>query len=126
MQLTIGIDISKHRLDAYRPSDGRHIQVANDGAGLQALLKWIGGGELPLVVFEATGAYHRRLEAALSTSGIPFARVNPRQSRRFAEATGRLAKTDLASTRPCWRGWELFWSWKGEMLHTRTCTTSRS
>ena len=94
MQLTIGIDISKHRLDAYRLSDRRHIQVANDRAGLQALLKWIGGGELPLVVFEATGAYHRRLEAALSTSGIPFARVNPRQSRRFAEATGRLAKTD--------------------------------
>jgi transposase len=94
MQLTIGIDISKHRLDAYRLSDRRHIQVTNDRAGLQALLEWIGGGELPLVVFEATGAYHRRLEAALSTSGIPFARVNPRQARRFAEATGRLAKTD--------------------------------
>jgi transposase len=94
MQLTIGIDISKDRLDVYRLSDRRHIQVANDKAGLQALLKWIGKGELPLVVFEATGAYHRRLEAALATSGTPFARVNPRQARRFAEATGRLAKTD--------------------------------
>jgi transposase len=45
-------------------------------------------------VFEATGAYHRHLEAALAANGTAFAKVNPRQARRFAEATGRLAKTD--------------------------------
>ena len=45
-------------------------------------------------MFEATGAYHRSLEAALAANGTPFAKVNPRQARRFAEATGRLAKTD--------------------------------
>lgn len=98
MQLTVGIDISKDRLDAHRLSDRQRIQVTNDKAGLRALLKWIGKGELLLVVFEATGAYpgayHRQLEAALSRSGIPFARVNPRPARGFAEATGRLAKTD--------------------------------
>jgi len=33
MQLTIGIDISKDRLDAYRLSDRQHIQVTNDKAG---------------------------------------------------------------------------------------------
>jgi transposase len=27
-------------------------------------------------------------------AGVPFAQVNPRQARRLAEATGRLAKTD--------------------------------
>jgi transposase len=45
-------------------------------------------------VFEATGAYHGCLEAALAANGAAFAKVNPRQARRFAEATGRLAKTD--------------------------------
>jgi len=94
MQLTIGIDVSKDRLDAYRLSDRRHIQVTNDKAGHKALIGWIGKAEQPLVVFEATGAYHRHLEAALGAGGIPFAKVNPRQARRFAEATGRLAKTD--------------------------------
>lgn len=94
MQLTIGIDISKDRLDAYRRSDGQHIQVTNDKAGHKALIRWIGTGDLPLIVFEATGAYHRPLEATLAARGIPFAKVNPRQARRFAEATGRLAKTD--------------------------------
>ncbi|MBB4197503.1 transposase [Rhodoblastus sphagnicola] len=46
------------------------------------------------VVFEPTGPYHRALERALGAAGVPFAKVNPRQARRFAEATGKLAKTD--------------------------------
>jgi transposase len=94
MQPTIGIDVSKDRLDAHRLLDRQYIQVRNDKAGHKALIEWIGKADLPLVVFEATGAYHRQLEAALGARGIPFAKVNPRQARRFAEATGRLAKTD--------------------------------
>ena len=58
------------------------------------LVRWIGKQNRALVVFEATGAYHRYLEAALGANGMAFAKVNPRQARRFAEATGRLAKTD--------------------------------
>jgi len=94
MQITIGIDISKNTLDAYRLPDSQHIQVANDKAGHKTLLRWIGKHDLPLVVFEATGAYHRGLEAELAANDVSFAKVNPRQARRFAEATGRLAKTD--------------------------------
>lgn len=94
MQPTIGIDISKDRLDAYRLSDGRRLQVTNDRAGHKALLGWIGRDDPPLVMFEATGAYHRQLEAALGAGRVPSVKVNPRQARRFAEATGRLAKTD--------------------------------
>jgi len=40
------------------------------------------------------GVYHRLLEISLAAHDIPFARVNPRQARRFAEGTGTLAKTD--------------------------------
>jgi transposase len=94
MQPTIGVDVSKDRLDAYRLSDGQRIHVANDRAGHKALINWIGKGDPPLVVFEATGAYHRQLETGLDTGGVPHVKVNPRRARRFAEATGRLAKTD--------------------------------
>ena len=37
---------------------------------------------------------HRAVERALGIAGVPFVKVNPRQARRFAEATGKLAKTD--------------------------------
>jgi len=94
MQCTIGVDIAKDTLDAHRLSDGQRIQVSNDKSGHRELVRWIGKGEVSLVVFEATGAYHHQLEAMLAAADIPFAKVNPRQARRFAEATGRLAKTD--------------------------------
>jgi len=94
MRITIGIDISKDTLDAYQLPDNQHIQVANDKTGHKTLSRWIGAYNQPLVVFEATGAYHRNLEAALTASDTAFAKVNPLQARRFAEATGRLAKTD--------------------------------
>ena len=42
MQITIGIDISKETVVAYRLSDNQSIQVANDGAGQRALIRWIG------------------------------------------------------------------------------------
>jgi transposase len=94
MSQTIGIDISKDTLDAYRQSDGQHLQVRNDRDGLRVLLRWIGRNAELLVVFEATGVYHRDLELTLGARGLPFAKVNPKQARRFAQATGRLAKTD--------------------------------
>lgn len=61
--------------------------------GRPALLKWI-GVSVELVVFEATGAYHRHLEVDLANASVPFAKVNPKQARRFAQAIGKLTKTD--------------------------------
>lgn len=92
-QITIGVDIAKDTLDAHRLPDGAHRRFANDPAGHKALLGWIGGAEVR-VVFEPTGAYHRAFEQALAGAGIALVKVNPRQARRFAEATGKLAKTD--------------------------------
>ena len=45
-------------------------------------------------MFEPTGSDHRAVERVLGVSGVPFVKVNPRQARRSAEATGKLAKTD--------------------------------
>ncbi len=94
MNNTIGIDISKDTLDAYRLSNNKHHQQTNDKTGLKALVHWINTARVDLVIFEATGAYHRQLETTLTSHNIPFSKVNPRQARRFSEATGRLAKTD--------------------------------
>lgn len=93
MQDTIGIDISKPILDAFRLATGEHRQFPNDKPGCQALMRWIGKAPAR-VVFEPTGPYHRVLEQSLTRAGIAIVKVNPRYARRFAEATGELAKTD--------------------------------
>lgn len=91
---TIGVDVSKDRLDAHRLSDGASRRFGNDKAGHKAFLRWRAETPVERVVFEPTGPYHRAFERALGAAGVPFAKVNPRQARRFAEATGKLAKTD--------------------------------
>ena len=91
---TIGVDISKDHLDAYRLADGASRRFANDKAGHKAFPRWRAETPVERVVFEPTGPYHRAFERALGAAGVPFAKVNPRQARRFAEATGKLAKTD--------------------------------
>ena len=108
MQDTIGIDISKDTLDCFELSSSRHSQYSNDDLGQKGLIKWIKSQDAALVVFEATGAYHRCLEAALAKQKHPFVKVNPRQARRFAEATGRLAKTDRVDAELLPNRWTVF------------------
>src|SRR6202789_4580713 len=91
---TIGVDVSKDHLDAHRLADGAARRFANTKGGHKALIKWLAETPLCRVVFEPTGPYHGAFERALGAAGVPFVKVNPRQARRFAEATGKLAKTD--------------------------------
>jgi len=90
---TIGVDISKDHLDAHRMSDGASRRFANDRGGHRAFTGWLGQPDMR-IVYEPTGPYHRAFERKLAAAGAALVKVNPRQARRFAEATGRLAKTD--------------------------------
>lgn len=89
-----GIDVSQDHLDYHLRPTGEAGRVARDEAGLAHLAARLVTGRPTLVVLEATGGYEAPVAAALAAAGLPVAVVNPRQVRRFAEATGRLAKTD--------------------------------
>ncbi len=93
-QYTIGVDISKAHLDAHRLPDGLARQFTNDRRGFGGMIKWIGKLDIERIVYEPTGIYHRHFEDALTRAGLPLAKVNPLQARRFAEARGTRAKTD--------------------------------
>lgn len=93
-QVTIGIDISKDRLDVHLHPGGIVKQFDNDRKGHAKLIAWITPSQPTRIIFEATGAYHRTLELALGKAGLPAVKINPLQARRFAEATGKRVKTD--------------------------------
>lgn len=95
---TIGIDISKSHLDAFRLEDRAAERFENSPHGLRALIKWLGATPLKCIVYEPTGPYHRAFEKALSGK-VPLVKVNPLQARRFAEASGTRAKTDAVDAR---------------------------
>ena len=87
---SMGIDISKDKLDAFRLNDGAHEVFANNKQGLAALRTWIGPDPLDRVVYEATGAYHRLMERTFA-GRLPLVKVNPLQAKRFAQSTGARA-----------------------------------
>lgn len=91
---TIGVDISKDGLDAFSLSGNAHAQFTNGPAGFRAFSGWAKKQQVELIVYEPTGFYHRDFERAMLAEALPLSKVNPLHARRFAEATGQLAKTD--------------------------------
>jgi len=68
MHNVIGIDVSKATLDAYCSGRTEQRWFENDAAGLAALFPWASSSGV-LIVFEASGAYHRDLERMLTRRG---------------------------------------------------------
>lgn len=90
----VGIDVSKARLDVALLPTGESFAVANDEDGFDELLGRLEDPRPALVVLEASGGFERPAAAALAAWGIAVCVLNPRQTRDFARATGKLAKTD--------------------------------
>lgn len=94
LELFIGIDICKDRLDVADDGESSPWSVANDDAGISSLVDRLKALQPALIVMEATGGLETLLYAALTTAGLPAVVMNPRQVRDFAKAMGTLAKTD--------------------------------
>jgi transposase len=93
-KITVGIDVSKDRLDvAVRPSGGL-FTVERNAAGLEQLIARLRELSPLVVALEATGGFETIAAAALAGAGLPVAVVNPAQIRAFAKAIGQRAKTD--------------------------------
>ncbi len=139
---SVGVDISKAHLDAYRAPDGTAARFTNDATGFKALIAWI---ECPVraVTYEPKGHWHRAFEEALLTAKLPLARVNPLQARRFAQAIGQRAKTDAVDARvlaqmgtaldlrptertsPAWRALEELQVARDALIRDRTAALTR-
>lgn len=94
----IGCDIAKAAIDVFDPRAGRLLRIANAAAAVRAFVAGLDPRQ-DFVVLEATGSHDRLLRFALAAAGIAQARLNPMMARRFAEARGRLAKTDRIDAR---------------------------
>lgn len=90
-QNVIGVDVAKDWIDIFDRRAGRCRRIDTTPSALHAFARKHADA---LFVFEASGGYERPLTDALANADAPYIRVNPRQAREFARATGRLAKTD--------------------------------
>lgn len=95
----VGIDVGKANLDVAVDGKPDVARFANSRSGITKLVKRLQAIGVSRIVVEATGGYEEPLLEACSDAGLWVARVNPRQARDFARATGELAKTDAIDAR---------------------------
>jgi transposase len=94
MEIIVGIDVSKDRLDVHVAPSGESFFVDNSEAGIDGLIQRLKGTDIDVLAMEATGGYERLATAALTAAGLAVLVVNPAQVRAYAQALGRRAKTD--------------------------------
>ena len=90
----IGIDVSKATLDVAMDGAPGLNRYPNTPAGIRRLVRMLARQADVRVVVESTGGYEAAVTDACAQAGIWIARINPRQARDFARATGQLARTD--------------------------------
>lgn len=97
----IGIDVGKSFLDcaAGARCPALPARVPNTPAGIARLIDALVALRPELVVFEATGSYHRPLLAALAEAGIPAVLANPAQVAAFRQTRLGREKSDRADAR---------------------------
>jgi len=94
MEIFVGIDVAKDRLDVHVHPVGERFHVVRDANGLAQLVERLRARSPTLVAVEATGGFEKIVVAELAAAKLPVWRANPAQVRAFAQALGRRAKTD--------------------------------
>ena len=94
LNVFVGIDVSKAKLDVHVRPLGEAFVVSQSDAGYEELVRRLKAHGPAVIAIEATGGYERLVAAALAAASLPVVVVNPRQVHSFARARGENAKTD--------------------------------
>ena len=89
-----GIDVGKRQLDAAVHGRSELYQAANDAAGWEMLVGWLGERGIKRVGLEATAGYERGIRGRLEAAGLEVVVHQPLEVKLFARLKRRRAKTD--------------------------------
>ena len=98
MEITVGIDVSKARLDVHVHPVGESFAVGNDEGGLDELRERLVRLQSAWIGVEASGGHERLTVAVLAAAGLEVV-LNPAQVRHYAAALNLKAKTDPIDAR---------------------------
>jgi transposase len=93
-EVSIGVDISKLRLDVCNLLTGEILEFENNPDGIKKFIRYAKKAKPSFIVCESTGGLEQPLFLACTEAELPVSVVNPRQVRDFARAMGKFAKTD--------------------------------
>jgi len=93
-KITLGIDVSKDKLDIFEWDSGRSWQIANDVPAIQEFLVSLDGATQ--IAIEPTSTYHLELTNQAYAAGHEVFLINPRQLVHYRESVGERNKSDKA------------------------------
>jgi transposase len=94
-KIFVGVDVSKAKLDVYRPDTNELIEIENSDDAIVNLCSQLEKiKRRVVVVMEGTGGYEYLLLKYLAKHCLDAAVINPRRVRDFAKGIGLDAKTD--------------------------------
>lgn len=93
-RINVGIDVGKDQLDVHLHERGLHFTADNNAAGIRRVLGRIARYRVARVIVEATGRREYDLVLAAAERDLPMIICQPLLVRRYAAASGILAKTD--------------------------------
>jgi transposase len=93
-EINIGIDASQTRLDIHVRPVGTFQSFENNPEGIRRAIRFIKPFKPTRVLIEATGRLEMAFFCAAHKAGLPICVCNPIRVRKFAQANGRMAKTD--------------------------------
>jgi transposase len=93
-EINIGIDTGQAILDIHVRPQGHFQSFENNPEGIRAAIRFIKPFKPTRILIEATGRLEMAFFCAAHKAGLPVCVCNPIKVRKFAEATGILAKTD--------------------------------
>ena len=92
--VNVGIDVGKDQLDISIHERGLHFVAMNDAAGVRQVLRRLARYRIKRIVVEATGRREYDFVVAAAEQHLPVIICQPLLVRRYASASGVLAKTD--------------------------------
>ncbi len=93
-EINIGIDTGQAMLDIYVRPLGDLQSFENNPEGITAAIRFIKTFKPTRVLIEATGRLEMAFFCAAHKAGLPVCVCNPILVRKFAQSSGRMAKTD--------------------------------
>ena len=95
----VGIAVAKESLAIAVHPTGEQWSLPHLPKGFPALVKRLRALAPQRILVEATGGLEMLLLAHLAAAGLPVVRINPRQARACAHATGPVAQADAVDAR---------------------------
>lgn len=93
-EINIGIDTGQAILDIYVRPLGEFQSFENNPEGIRTAIRFIKKFKPTRILIEATGRLEMAFFCAAHKAGLPVCICNPIRVRKFAQSTGRMAKTD--------------------------------